>query len=291
MACCELCVVRVVELILVVRDFDPAGWLFASRRCPRRRDGLCSELASIGFYTREGVMSYGVKSKKITKGSAPPGVTDPKERAPRADRPFQFPSPHPLTPRIATPHTMLSWTVDTLRCHWHAGRAVLAELLAPWDLAHLSCPGRAHHAHEPLLPEASEIESSGESHTPERKRKRNAPLILFDPLGTTTSPPARRRARSLAAGVVFFFVFFVFFPWLARSLSHPRKLFISNTTVHAVHFGPLCAGLSPIAVAAVHRRPARRRPPLFPTGETVDAYRRRRLPRLLLHVLAPKRPS
>ena len=81
---------------------------------------------------------------------------------------------------------MLSWTVDTLRCHWHAGRAVLAELLAPWDLAHLSCPGRAHHAHESLLPEASEIESSGESHTSERKRKRNAPLFLFDPLGTTT---------------------------------------------------------------------------------------------------------
>jgi len=79
---------------------------------------------------------------------------------------------------------MLSWTVDTLRCHWQAFSHLLAELLAPWDLPpHLPCPRRAHHAHESLLPEANEreIESSGESHTPERKRKR---VFLFDPLGT-----------------------------------------------------------------------------------------------------------
>jgi len=111
-------------------------------------------------------------------------------------------------------------------------------------------------------------------------------------------PPARRRARSLAAGVVcavvfflFFLFLFLFFLWLARSRSHPLRLFLSNATVLAVHFGPLRAGLSPVAVAAVHRRPARRRPPLFPTGETPDAYRRRPVPRLLLHVLAPKGPS
>ena len=234
-------------------------------------------------------MSYGVKSKKIrirpTRGDGPEGA--------RASSRPSIPIPLPSSAHSPHRDTAHNAVLDRRHAALPLARGARGSRRAARAVG--PCP--------PFLPRAR----SPRTRIPPPRSQRDRKLRRKPHLGTQTQtqcsalsvrpprhphrPPARRRARSLAAGVVFFFVFFVFFPWLARSLSHPRKLFISNTTVHAVHFGPLCAGLSPVAVAAVHRRPARRRPPLFPTGETVDAYRRRRLPRLLLHVLAPKGPS